>query len=333
MISLAQWFHLQKGRPLSQIKDPDLLLLAVAAHLYPESNIGIEAPLLAIEEFVKRSCHHTECFNQCETILCKEELSFLEWLSTYFESALGMVSDDRLMTASSTLADRMEPIAFRFLAAWVALNCGQYQRCIEECDKVDYPFAALHTIQGQALLESGKVEAAIEVLNIAVKLSPSEALAWFQLAKAYFSIQESSQSWWALGECERTTGRNIEIATMRALITLDDPTALAQYGREAFKGLAQFASSHSNASISFELGSLLVRLMTELGDRKLFPDTLDILKKIPYDHSESHAKLVAQWSGLLHGKGWYAEAVVFLDCLAQPYMAAPEGKANSSSLS
>jgi tetratricopeptide (TPR) repeat protein len=112
---------------------------------------------------------------------------------------------------------------FRFLSAWLALNLKDYESCIDQCDRIDYPLAPIYTIHGQALLETNRPKEAIEILEISVELDAGDMFAWFQLAKAYFVIDQFENAWTCLNTCLQQDRSNIEVILMISFIATKAP--------------------------------------------------------------------------------------------------------------
>lgn len=134
--------------------------------------------------------------------------------------ALQNGSQNILYDCMSKIADRSSIVSFRFIAAWVALNSNNLRACIKECEIVSQPFAALLTIQGQALLELGEVKESITILRKTVSKYPEECLAWFQLAKAYHIQGEFDDAWQCLTTIKEIIPNNFEITTFMALTVM-----------------------------------------------------------------------------------------------------------------
>ena len=163
-------------------------------------------------------------FLQVEELLKPCDTTFSEILSEIVLAGISIGEGELIIGTMSQLADQTRLVAFRFLAAWSALNIDDFERCIKECENVDQPFAPIYTIQGQALIEMGRVNEAIEILQVAAKLAPRDVLAWFQLAKAYYLVS-SEMCWDALVTCQQLAPSNLEVAGFLAISALSEVPA------------------------------------------------------------------------------------------------------------
>ncbi len=133
------------------------------------------------------------------------------------ESAIRLGEGQKAFKALQTLADKTELAAFRFLSAWTAFNIDQLPTCIAECEKVSDPFGPIHTLLGQAYLESGKVGDAIDALKVAVKMSPGNPLPLVQLVKAYLVTDMQIEACRTIDQCRKIVGLNIEVECLAAM--------------------------------------------------------------------------------------------------------------------
>lgn len=146
---------------------------------------------------------------------------FAELLGDLTHIAVTFELGDILLPALQLGAEKTNIAALRFLAAWTALNCNRPEICINECEKVDEPFAPLHSILGQAYLESGRLSEALEALNVAIALAPGDAVAWFQKAKTLHILNRSLEAFESLRACESLAPNSDEVALMMAMVVLD----------------------------------------------------------------------------------------------------------------
>jgi hypothetical protein len=70
---------------------------------------------------------------------------------------------------------------------------------------------------GQALLESGKPESAIEALKVAIEVAPTDPLPLVQLTKAYLVCGLPQESMAAVNKCRKVVGNNIEVECLAVM--------------------------------------------------------------------------------------------------------------------
>lgn len=199
-----------------------------------------------------------EIFDDCGTGL-------MEFLGELGQIAFDTNQTDSFMKAMSVGADNTSMAVLRFMSAWTALNMGDLERCVADCEKVDEPFASVCTIHGQALLELGRPTEAIEVFSMAVKLDPRELIAWFQLAKAHQVMNQPRSAWMALSQCRKLAPGSPEIALFCAMVAIADDT------QEQVEIAYNLLSEHLPATKGVADVCLhLLRLSIRLGDKDKF---------------------------------------------------------------
>src|SRR5262249_45968490 len=134
------------------------------------SAAGLRAWTEAFHRFLQASGAPLADFVAAEGVVQEGGADFLELLSAFGEAAVRGGQAEPFYRAVQAGADGTGLVALRFLAAWTALNRGALASCIEECDKVDQPYAAIFTLQGQALVELLRPRDAVHVLQTAVEL-------------------------------------------------------------------------------------------------------------------------------------------------------------------
>lgn len=242
-----------------------------------------------------------------EAIINRCNESLLNIISNIGETAVRSGTSKRFIAAVSNAADKTGIIGLRFLSAWMCLNTGDLQRCVAECEKVDEPFASIYTILGQALLELHEPQQAIDALRVAVKLSPDEILAWFQLAKCYYALNDSENAFRSLLECERISPRNIEIALFQAFIANDSDNQSIQLN--AYRNLKPHLGSYAgDAEVVFNL----LQLGIKLGDKALLEKCLAEINFERLRTDNRFAQLVSPFLRNLYDRNWMDLSAKFL---------------------
>lgn len=244
--------------------------------------------------------HAEEIVNSCEETL-------LGIIGRFGEDAVLAGTADRFLDAIVNAADKTGIVGLRFLAAWICLNSGELNRCIAECEKVDEPFASIYTILGQSYLELQRIPQAIEALTIAVKLSPAEVLAWFQLAKAYYAIGQYPAAFASLCECDKYSPNSAEVSLFQSIIANEIADAKAH--AIAYRNLRPHLKKNAgDAEVVFNLLSLAIKL-----DDKTKLESC--LKEISFDRLKADHRFARMVSPLLRGlyeKNWMSLSAVFL---------------------
>jgi len=214
--------------------------------------------------FLAESTSPLDDFLAAEAIVHNCGTQLLDLISELGEAAIHSEMSKAFFATMQAGANTTGLVVLRFLAAWTALNSGRLEDCIAECDKVDDPFAAIFTVQGQALLELGRVHEALEVLQVAVRLSPAELLAWFQMVKARHVLGQLPEAFAALEKCRELAPNSEEVALYMALIAAEDDGQSPTMAKTGFHALRPHLAEHAhNLSVVFSL----LKLAGILGDK------------------------------------------------------------------
>lgn len=183
----------------------------------------------AVEHFFNHATDGQRDFLKAERTFQECDVDFFVLASELAETALKTAKGPTFQSLMQQIADKSQLSVFRFFSAWTALNTGELDLCIDECEKITDPFACVYTLQGQAFLETGSVDEAIDALVLAIDLSPQEVMAHFQLAKAYFTKDEFEKAWLCLEKCKALMPDHPEVQTFMAMIALriDDTASRA----------------------------------------------------------------------------------------------------------
>jgi len=186
-------------------------------------------------------------FLNARTIFDSCEVDLLQLLGDISEIAVKGSRGSLYQQALGLAADRTSISALRFLSAWIALNTGSLELCVAECEKIEEPESSVHTMHGQALLELGRAKEATGVLSTAVKIAPRELLAWFQLAKAYYVLEQDKAAWGALLTCQKLAPTSEEIAVFMAMVALRTEESIK--ADVAFASLDEHRAAHRDNPI------------------------------------------------------------------------------------
>lgn len=152
------------------------------------------------------------------------------------------------------IAHSTDLAAFHFLVAWISFNLNELDECIQECELVNEPFGPVHTLLGQALLESGKVSSAIDALNVAIRISPNDPLPLVQLIKAQLVAGMPSECFKAIDRCRQLVGNNIEIDCLAAMAILSSQTPPKDFCLKTLEAIAAHMSDTPTDVNALELG-------------------------------------------------------------------------------
>ncbi len=180
------------------------------------------------------------------------------------EIALGNNEGPLAFSALKTIADNTGLAAFRFLAAFVAFNMNDFESCIDQCELVTEPFAPIHTLLGQALLESGHPGDAIDALKVAASVAPNDPLPRVQLIKAYLVTGVQSEAMRNVDQCRKILGHHIEVECLAAMTIMAGPIRNREFNHRTFIEIASHLATHPNDLEAFAVG---MELAVELNER------------------------------------------------------------------
>lgn len=304
--ALASWYMTEAGKFRDGAQSPQLFVVKICESLCLSSNAAATSFADCLDTMMKGT-NPLDDYLDTEAIVNKCEITLLDLISRFGEDAVRAGNVDRFLNSVINAADRTGIIGLRFIAAWLCLNTGDLKRCINECEKVDEPFASIYTILGQALLELRKPEQAIEALTVAVKLSNTELLAWFQLAKAHYSLSNYREAYKCLLECNKLAPNNIEIALFQAIV------ANEFYDRElhidAFRSLRPHLKRNSgDAEVVFNT----LQLAVKAGEKSWLEGCLTDIDFRQLKNDNRFPKLVSPFLRTLYDNNWMALSAKFL---------------------
>jgi hypothetical protein len=216
----------------------------------------------------------------------------------------------RAFPALQRLADLSGLAAFRFLAAWTAFNDNLLPLCIAECEKTTEPFAPIHTLLGQALLESGHISDAIDALKVSARLAPSDPLPRVQLIKAYLVKSNPEDALPVINECRKILGLNIEIECLAAMAILSSSHPQVDF---AERTISQISKHLLDQPTDFEAFSLATEVALKTAQKEWSRKLVQILN---ISEQTSFKTVTTKLPVLLKGLnelGWYDIATTLID--------------------
>ncbi len=256
-------------------------------------------------------------FIHAEELLNENGHSALEIISAIAAASFEWEQEKRAFASILRLTNLTGLTALRFTAAWLAFNMNNFEACISECEKIDDHGFHVYGLMGQAYLENGQPQQAINTLRIALAINEHDPAIWFQLAKAAFVIGNHDEAWQALESCTVVNGPGAEIVILQCAIacagcesnpvegaprrSLALAAARAIFEHDANKSMllvyaAKLALFAKNESCFIEEVSWFLGLEGKLDTALITVDVSEVLKA-------------------LQKKGWYRGAAVLLAVL------------------
>ncbi len=309
MPELNQWF-LSQTKPVT-MADPTSfhvwsLIRAMRADDRNRCRMWTESVLLLLESCTSVVNHILET----DTLLNALGYSLTDIYTPLAEAAILSGEGSRSFCVLQKLADLSGLAAFRFLSAWTAFNDEKPNVCIAECEKASEPFAPIHTLLGQALLESGHIMEAIDALKVATKVAPLDPLPKVQLIKAYLVVGVPVEAMRLVDECRRIVGTNIEIECLAAMAI---SAGQGQKPEFAERTLLQFGKHIEENPFDFEAFALAIDVASNLSRKdwcQTYSKNLDLR-----DHCDM-GSVLSKLPGILKRMNdlrWYDVAQIIID--------------------
>lgn len=312
MPNLETWFRKLSPTPPSLGDAEAFHLFALSKSLF-QANLGQSlawARALAQTLETRKSC--LQHILDTDALASTMGTSIADIYGLLVEDALRSGRGQEAMQAMESLADKTKLAAFHFLAAFAAFNLNDYDRCINECEKVSEPFAPIHTLMGQALLESGKPESAIEALKVAIEVAPTDPLPLVQLTKAYLVCGLPQESMSVVSKCRKVIGQNIEIECLAVMGIMASKEKSIEFCERTLANITALLQEDASDIDTFILG---MELSSHLG---LKPWANKLANTLEIPESGDQLKTVGKLSPILKRNGelgWMDVSRVILDKL------------------
>lgn len=261
-----------------------------------------------MEALMRSSMDLQSDIQKIEATLAKEGLRLNELLGEAAEVAIHRDQGPRYFELIREFADQTNLLIFRFLSAWTAFNLGNPEACLEECEKVDSPLSHFAVLQGQALLELGKVNEAIESFRIGSQLAPSDLLPKFQLAKALYIQQNFTAAWDVLTECRTFSNQNGEVALLTGVVC-SEAGFVGDKAKTAWNLL--YPHLHANNE-HVEVVLCLMKLAIQIKDPNAIEQMLSVVKWKSMGSSPVFLKALAPLLRSFHQLEWFDLTAEFL---------------------
>ncbi len=258
---LFAWYSAHQAKPPTIDNLPEFHVWIVAKSLRAPEASRCRLWAEAIEEIINSCSSILESVIESDRLTNDLGVSLSDIYSKLAESAIRYGEGQKAFKALQSLADQTDLAAFRFLSAWTAFNIDQLPACIAECEKVNDPFAPIHTLLGQAYLESGMAGDAIDSLKVAIQLAPSDPLPLVQLVKAYLVTGIQIEACRTVDQCRKLLGPNIEIECLAAMSIMAGPSRTEDFCQRTLIALEKHLSLQP---WDFEAFSLSMELAAEL---------------------------------------------------------------------
>lgn len=311
---LRRWYDERQQSPAKGSDEVELTLLVCRALSMPEP-FGADGLCQALRTLTASSSNAHVLILAAEKLFAECESDFMAAIAELARDAVCAGRGHELALTLRLVADQTHLVGMRFLSAWTLLNTGQLSECIDECEKIDGAYASVCTLHGQALLESGQVDEAIRLLQIATQLGPREILAWFQLGKALLIHAQTAPAWDALQRCLALSPGNPEIGMMLVLVALEKDASKSMQ-EQAYQEMTSMLRHVTDGREEVQL--YLLKLAARLGDQGR---ANALAKSVCGAHITDNPKRMGMVAEILRAYqelGWMETSTILLDGLLSP---------------
>lgn len=160
-------------------------------------------------------------FSDLEEMTLGFNVDVYEILASGIEIAIRRGADHQILKPLEKICASNNSVSVVFLTAWTAFNLDQLDLCIDYCDRVSEPYSPIYTLLGQALIEKGEITNAISALEVACKISASDELPHFQLAKAHYAVNDLNSAFAKLKDAHSIRPNDFEIIGFMAIVAVE----------------------------------------------------------------------------------------------------------------
>ena len=267
-----------------------------------------------VEAFLRNSETPLDDFLLADSLSQELGKPVTEILGALCEKAVRLGEGSRAFAVMQALSARTNLSALRFLTAWTALNLNDLATCVEECEKERQPYAPIHTLLGQALLELGKPEDAIDALKVAVSLDRNDPLPLFQLIKAFLVTKQHSEAVRWVGNARELMGDHVEVECLSALIVIDDQGRDQRFATETSERLLNLFSEDSG---NLELMCLIFEVQEVLANQQNIQRIFEEANFNLLTKNREFTKRMAEILKKLGAKGWFGLSKALADRLLE----------------
>ncbi len=262
---VKEWWFVHQNRPPALAQTPEFhmsfLARALQAPVFHRCKIWTNA----VKQMSELRGHVLEHILVTDTFATSLHTSLTDIYGKLAESALDNGEGSEAFSALKLIADKTELAAFRFLSAFVAFNMNDFDSCIAECELVTEPFAPIHTLLGQALLESGNPGDAIDALKVAASIAPNDPLPRVQLIKAYLVTGVQIEAMRHVDQCRKILGHHIEVECLAAMAIMSGPVRHADFNQRTLSALMRHMEAYPDDLEGF---AIAIDLATALDERE-----------------------------------------------------------------
>lgn len=307
---LNDWYLKQVPAPPRLSDSETFHLFSLAKALHTSQTSPNSAWTASVEEIIHAKSSLLQHILDTDALAVTLGTSVVDLYGILTEQALRNNHSKKAIETLAKLADQTGLAAFRFLVAWVAFNINDLERCINECERVNEPYAPIHTLLGQALLESGKVQLAIEALRVATEIAPRDPLPLVQLIKAFIITTRQQECFAAINRCRKIVGNNLEIECLASMAIV-----VGHYRPQDFclHTLGNIAAQLEEDPHDFQAFAIGMELAAELGLRDWAQRYAEAWDSSRISTPEQIAKELAKMLKRHQDRSWHDVSRIILD--------------------
>ncbi len=273
---VRDWWFAHQNRPPPPLQSPEFQMSFLARALKAPGFHRCKIWTQAVKQISDLNGHFLEHILVTDAFANTLRTSLTDIYGKLAEAALDSGEGSQAFAALKILADKTELAAFRFLSAFTAFNMNNFDSCIAECELVAEPFAPIHTLLGQALLESGNPGDAIDALKVASSIAPNDPLPRVQLIKAYLVTGVQIEAMRQVDQCRKILGHHIEVECLAAMSIMAGPVRHDEFNRRTLSALVRHMEFHPDDLECFAMAIDLSTALNELDWARKFTGLLEL---------------------------------------------------------
>jgi tetratricopeptide (TPR) repeat protein len=307
---LATWYKARITRPPTLENPSEFHIWTITKAMQSSPTLRFRHWASGFDQIIESTSNMLAHVLETDELAITLGVSLPELYGFLAESAIhqneGLLAFQRL----KLLADKTHLAAFRFLAAWTAFNCDDLDLCVAECEKVHEPFAPIHTLLGQALLEAGKTVEAIESLKVAIQITRNDPLPLVQLIKAYLVVKLESEAMRLIEQCRTLVGHNLELECLAAMTILSSHQKNKDFSEKTLAEIYRYLHSTPTDIDAFAIG---IELSTHLNLKDWATRFSEVVDFTPALDPGAFARSLAKVLKKIGERHWYDLSGVIID--------------------
>jgi tetratricopeptide (TPR) repeat protein len=230
-------------------------------------------------------------------------------------SSINSIEDDKaslMNTSLKSAASATKISSLIFQSAFISFNVSKPGECIETLKLLSSQTCQTLVLMAQAYQDLKDFDNAQEALLLATEHTPTDGMAWFQLARNSFALNDLAQAWDSINVCKDLFKRDAEVDLLRLMIGLEQFDNQQSTSDDLYQtSVEQLLSINNSEALFIELSSLALKY----GSEQWY---LFLCKKSDFsNYVVTHGLLghIGKTMRQLHMLGWHEASIKFNDKL------------------